>query len=79
MEKTFTRRGCTYTCIDGNRYWSVYEVRDKNNNVYWEVFKKRKRRNVEVYPSNEDFGVWAWCCTTRESLIKVITRLIDGK
>lgn len=26
---------------------------------------------MEVYPSNEHFGIWAWCCRTLESVEKI--------
>lgn len=60
--------------------YEVFAVYDEKRNIthtYYEVFKKKVAPHkiydngwkttgemCERYPSNEDFGVWAWCCNT---------------
>lgn len=52
------------------------------DDVYYEIFKYRLAKPhpydkgdwdmVEVYPGDEQFGVWAWCCSTIEGVKKTM-------
>ena len=55
---------------------------------YYEVFKYHVGHNDifhdddwEIYPSDEHFGYWAWCCSDLNSVRKVLTnhfQNVDG-
>ena len=47
--------------------------------TYYEVFRYRVRKpdkfhddEYECYPSDESFGSWAWCCSNKRELKRVI-------
>ena len=64
----------------------IYEVRqpydDGNGETVWyEIFKYRVGRNSiyhdgewEIYPCDEDFGTYAWSCTTIGSVNKILNQ-----
>lgn len=75
LEKEFTRRGVVYTQIEKNDELVLYKCHDIDGNFdYYEVFKPKTAKPhpmstedydlIEVYPSDNLFGVYAWCCNT---------------
>lgn len=87
LKETFKRCGVTYEMILNDGKWYIYRCIDDNvNGTYYEVFKRNiiKHRtcidgkwastdDTEVrYPSDECFGVWAWCCNTLERAMKYV-------
>ena len=76
------------TLIMRNEGVALYQ-RDKN---IFEVFKRKYRQEKkvtfkgkeviypagEIYPSNEDFGVWAWCYTSLEDAERKYNILVNN-
>lgn len=80
LKTWFIKRGNRYTQIMRTEDMAVYLV-DNAYDKYAEVFKVRVRKpdryhddEYEAYPCDEDFGQYAWCCSTRGSLEKVMKR-----
>ena len=74
------KRGKSYTQIYRDEEMALYRV-DNEYNYYVEVFKIRMHKadkyhddEYERYPGDECFGDWAWCCSTRKSLEKIMNR-----
>lgn len=66
----------------------IYSCKDITfGNVYYEVFRYKISKPhpmdkgdwdmVELYPSSESFGVWAWCCSDLECIKKVMFNHFD--
>jgi hypothetical protein len=69
--------------------WYIYQVRMPNTDkMHYEIFKETLQQHQVCengkwtkvdnvgsvrYPSDECFGLWAWCCPTIESCMKHIT------
>lgn len=57
------------------------------NDEYFEVFRYRIAKPhpndtngwdmVELYPSDESFGSWAWCCSDRHCVQKILDKHFD--
>lgn len=50
-----------------------------------EVFRYKVRKEnafhydkYEVYPSNEDFGLWAWCATSKDQFERIMENHFAG-
>lgn len=70
--------------------WYIYKVILPNTDkIHYEIFKEKIQQHkvyendkwvaVEnvgsiIYPCDESFGLWAWCCPTIESCMKHITK-----
>ena len=62
---------------------------DNYQDVYYELFKKAPKiekvygdngwaktgDRTYYYPSNSDFGLWAWCCSNEKCVMKVLKKL----
>lgn len=62
---------------------------DNYQDIYYEVFKKKPQleqiysdsgwtktgNRIYYYPSNEHFGLWAWCCSNEKCVMKVLKKL----
>lgn len=54
----------------------------EHGNEYYELFRYKVAKPhphdsgdwdmVEVYPGDEQFGVWAWCCSTKGTVVKTL-------
>lgn len=82
LEKQFNFRKNTYVQLDeGNNYYlyGVWNLKDEaiGEPSYYEIFKKKivKEKRMpsgvtyperEKYPSDNDFGVCAWCCSSMD-------------
>lgn len=79
LEKTFHFRKNTYVQLEeGDNYYlyGVWNLKDDaiGEPSYYEIFKKKIAKAVtlkgveyperEVYPNDNDFGKWAWCCSS---------------
>lgn len=42
---------------EGNKYYIYLNT----GTMCYEVFDKKVKHNREIYPTDEDFGDWAWC------------------
>lgn len=95
LKEKFTKNGVTYTQIERNEKYAVYECTQQGygfkneiiTNTYYEVFMLVVRpvnefnKNLkafegyddyEVYPCDEYFGKFAWCCSNKDRLRSVI-------
>ena len=81
LEKAFHFRKNTYVQLEeGDNYYlyGVWNLKDDaiGEPSYYEIFKKKIAKAVtlkgveyperEKYPSDNDFGVWAWCCSSMD-------------
>lgn len=80
LKECFMKRGNKYTQVYRNDDMALYLVNNEHE-CYVEVFKIRMHKadkyhndEYEVYPCDESFGVWAWCCNNRKSLEKIMNR-----
>lgn len=76
---SFKRKGVTYTQVENTKDYYIYRCNpDKMKSEYYECFKKKPIEEFTYkdgkfvhlgtlkykYPSDEEFGHWAWCCMT---------------
>lgn len=82
LEKEFKFRKNTYRQLEEGEKYYLYGVWNLNDNTegepsYYELFEKKTANPTtfpngqtyplrELYPSDNNFGLWAWCCTTKE-------------
>lgn len=69
--------GADFTQVYRDNELAIY----KTTFPSYEIFKIRISKpdrfhndEYEKYPSNEDFGVWAWSCSTWERTMQVLSR-----
>lgn len=73
--KSFGRIGYVYTKIEESENWMVWEL-SRDGKVYgWEVWKPKLRKNpdgnrVWAKIADEDFGIYGWYCTSKDSVEK---------
>lgn len=83
LPKEFVKKGVKYTLLDKNEVFVLYRCESITYGYsYFEVFKPRMGKPhpmsdedydlVELYPSDELFGIYAWCCSNEASLIKIM-------
>ena len=89
LKKEFVRKGGReYRQLFKNDKFAAYECTqtfEDGSTSYWcEVFKMKvnKPNNImpdyyEVYPSDEEFGVRAWCCTHYCQVERVFDDCLD--
>lgn len=89
LREEFGRNGAQYKQVYKNWLFAIYRI-DKEfvngeKGTWWEIFfitvKPRSEYvndEYEKYPSDEDFGSWAWSCSTIPSLEKVLKREFPG-
>lgn len=80
LKECFMKRGKSYTQIYRDEEMALYRV-DNEHGCYVEVFRIKMHKadryhddEYERYPCDESFGDWAWCCSTRKSLEKIMNR-----
>ena len=80
LKECFMKRGKSYTQVYRNDDMALYLV-DNEHERYYEVFRIKVNKpnkyvndEYEKYPGDESFGDWAWCCSTRKSLEKIMNR-----
>lgn len=83
LPKEFEKKCVRYTQLEKNNIYVLYrcEVLDYKD-VYYEVFEYKVGKPhpldaggwdaVEIYPSSELFGVYAYCCSDLNSVRKVM-------
>lgn len=81
LKKTFKKTGGrTFTQVYRTDKMAIYLVEWPEGNKAVEVFKITVSNSpfydgpFEKYPSNEEFGKWAWSCSTQPSLEKIMKR-----
>ena len=74
------KKGKGYTQIYRDEEMALYLVNNEHE-WYYEVFRiKISKPNdfvndeYERYPGDECFGDWAWCCSNKKSLEKVLKK-----
>lgn len=59
----------------GDKYYEVFKKKLITKNIYqdgkWVSTGKKEYR----YPGDEEFGLWAWCCSNEKCVIKVLKKL----
>ena len=80
LKECFMKRDNKYTQVYRNDDMALYLV-DNEHGCYYEVFRIRMHKadkyhndEYERYPGDESFGDWAWCCSNRKSLEKIMNR-----
>ena len=88
LKKQYNRNRNTYVQLEEceNHYiYGVWSLKDIPEGApsYYEVFRRKalKAETInghayperEAYPSDKDFGVWAWCCSTLERANRIKT------
>lgn len=80
LKECFMKKGSSYTQVYRNNEMALYRV-DNEHECYVEVFKIKIHKadkyhddEYERYPGDECFGDWAWCCSNRKSLEKVLKK-----
>ena len=80
LKECFLKRGKRYTQVYRNDDMALYLV-DNKYDYHVEVFKIRTHKadkyhddEYERYPGDESFGDWAWCCSNKKSLEKIMNR-----
>jgi predicted transcriptional regulator YdeE len=90
LKKEFNKKGNRhFKQLEKTEQYALYEVTAKNDDatdVYYEIFQMRYHKpdrfhddEFEVYPSDEDFGVWAWCCNTKERARKKLLNFLKKR
>ena len=82
LKRDFTKKGVKYHQVWKDSNLIIYRCeRTDANDVYWEVFKPKTHMadryhndEYEVYPSDESFGAWAWCCSSKKSIAKILNK-----
>ena len=84
LEPEFTKKGDTFRQIHNNGIAFIYE-RTMGGTKCYEVFRRTLKStrgtlygkhasgeysHYEVYPGNEQFGRWAWCCKTLDRALE---------
>lgn len=89
LKKDFRKKGgYEYHQLYKNDRFAIYECTQTFDNgktdLFYEIFKYRvnKPNNImpdfyEVYPSDECFGNWAWCCSDYGSVVRVFENDIE--
>lgn len=91
LENKIRKNGYEYRLVERGEKAFIYEQWDDEDNftVAYEVFRLKiaKSKEVfgdimperEVFPGNEDFGVWAWSFSTKERAYEKYNRLESGE
>ena len=56
-------------------YYELFKKTLQNERVYDDIGWVDTGNKTYYYPSNEHFGVWAWCCSNEKCVMKVLKRL----
>jgi hypothetical protein len=91
LKENIRKNGYDYRLLERGERSFIYEQWDDEDNfiVAYEVFRLKisKAKEVfgdimperEVFPGNEDFGVWAWSYRNLEKAYEKYTRLESGE
>ena len=85
LEKEIKNNGTTYSLVKRTSWKAMYRA----EGGHYEVFHIEIRPEVELfgkviperehYPTNEDFGKFAWCLSSREKADEIYNNLIEKK
>lgn len=95
LEKEFTKKGIVYKQIERNeeKGYYIYKCQPEKNkyHTYFEIFKIKKQKPyelfakdrdydfVEIYPCDNSFGYWAYCCANENVLNMIIKEKFNTK
>lgn len=88
LKKEFKKSQGTFTQVFKDERIVVYQVSNKYENgttvIWYEIFKYKVHQpnayhddEYEMYPSDESFGSWAWCCSTPKSVEKILKKCFE--
>lgn len=89
LQKEFKAHKNLYRQIENEGGVYVYAVHnyEAEQPSYFEIFKRKEIGEKEIfgrlqpahvkYPSDNDFGVWAWCCSDMEQLEKIKAMILQ--
>lgn len=65
---------------DGETYYEIFKYKTQ---TLYPSFATQKYiddgyTDIEVYPSTECFGAWAWCCRNSDAVKRVLERQFEG-
>lgn len=92
FEGTGSAKGFKFIILESSEYGFLYEVFIEGELSHYEVFEKKltpicidfeKRIYSETdskvkYPNDNDFGVWAWCCTSLDKARDKFNEIIEN-
>lgn len=90
LKREFSRKGVQFTQVFKNEALCLYQLAkthiDGVTSQWYEIFKRKVMKpdrfhddEYEAYPSDESFGVWAWCCSDKKIVEKVLKREFPGE
>lgn len=89
LKKEFSKKGTKFTQVFKDSEIVVYRL-DRNffngtNGFWYEIFKPKVKKadiyhndEYELYPGDEQFGAWAWSCSTKGSVEKILNKHFNG-
>lgn len=88
LSDKFSRSGYEFEKIRESENYYIYKKTDEEGISYFEVFEKKTIKKMidfekrlfsddmtERYPSDESFGVWAWCFKSNDKALKKFVEL----
>jgi hypothetical protein len=87
LKETFTKKGVEYTQLYKDNKLVIYQCKviyDDYEDIYYEVFNYKvssmnpltpnydPNEKVELYPKDNSFGYWAWCCSNWKCVARVL-------
>lgn len=85
LKETFNKKGISFTQLHKDNDIVIYKLQqryeDGTTSTWYEVFRPKveqpnnfRNDQWERYPTNEDFGKWAWSCSNIKVVEKVLQR-----
>lgn len=69
-------KGFIFTQVNKRNCGYIYKV-ETNSGTHYEVFKRKinTKFNCISYPSDKQFGISAWCCSSYERALFILDEL----
>lgn len=88
LQKNFEKKGVNYRRLYRKDGFMIYICTDiEFGYSYFEVFEKRMAKPhplsgkdydyVELYPTDNSFGLWAYTCKTADELVQIVRNHYD--
>lgn len=86
LKAEFTKRGSTFKQLHKDERLAIYSVTRLNADdgtpyTWYEVFRRLVKEKdlyhqdtYEKYPSDEAFGTWAWSCSNKQCVEKMLKK-----
>lgn len=85
LREKFSKKGVEYTQLFKDNDLVIYRC-SYLFDVYYEVFRYKVHKSdiyhddeYEMYPCDEQFGLWAWCCSNIDIVRKVIRKHFNNR